>query len=159
MENKRIQISLYFDEEESQELENIRKTYNLVQYHLIPAHITLCREEELKEIESLKNDLNNFKFEPFTIHLEKPKRVAEGKGVLLPVQENSNFLELRKLFIKDLNIGKDFFEPHITLMHARNSECTDPIFKEIIKKDLPKKLNVISIHLIEQINGGKWKIL
>lgn len=50
-------------------------------------------------------------------------------------------------------------EPHITLMHPRNSTCTDAIFDEVVKMDLPSKFTFNKISLIEQENGGPWRIL
>lgn len=50
-------------------------------------------------------------------------------------------------------------EPHITLMHPRNSNCTDKIFEIIENVNLPTQLNFKTISLIEQINGRQWTVL
>ena len=44
-------------------------------------------------------------------------------------------------------------------MHPRNSTCTDNIFGQIEKVGLPTKLKFKKISLIEQKDGGQWKIL
>jgi 2'-5' RNA ligase len=49
--------------------------------------------------------------------------------------------------------------PHITLMHPRNSTCTDEIFEELKKLKFALTMKFDRISLIEQVNNGKWKIL
>ncbi|HNM25996.1 MAG TPA: hypothetical protein PKL15_11220, partial [Saprospiraceae bacterium] len=48
---------------------------------------------------------------------------------------------------------------HITLMHPRNSTCTDAIFEEIKVLDFPRELVFGSICLIEQEGEHVWKVL
>ncbi len=50
-------------------------------------------------------------------------------------------------------------EPHITLMHPRNSTCTDILFEQIKKCELPDKLQFTKISLIEQEMGKGWNII
>ena len=50
-------------------------------------------------------------------------------------------------------------EPHITLMHPRNSTCTDDIFQQISKVILPAVITFEKISLIEQIGQEPWKII
>jgi 2'-5' RNA ligase len=49
--------------------------------------------------------------------------------------------------------------PHITLMHPRNSTCTNTIFEGINKINLPTQLKFNKISLIEQHNDESWNIL
>jgi hypothetical protein len=48
---------------------------------------------------------------------------------------------------------------HITLIHPRNSTCTDAIFEQIKELKFPTVLEFGKISLIEQRNGGKWNVL
>jgi len=78
---------------------------------------------------------------------------------LIPAKtENIEFIELRETILgKNKNLKEQF--PHVTLMHPRNSKCDDEKFEEILNRELPTELEFEKISLIEQNNGGKWKIL
>lgn len=93
------------------------------------------------------------------IRFGKVTRFAEGKGVLIPaLKENSEFHRLRKVLLKNVTAETGFPEAHITLMHPRNSTCTDKIFRGIQKAIRPQLITFTKVSLIEQINGRKWKI-
>jgi hypothetical protein len=50
-------------------------------------------------------------------------------------------------------------EAHITLMHPRNATCTDAIFEEIRAHALPAQITFNTVSLIEQVDGGPWRVL
>ena len=58
----RQQLTLFLKDKQ-EIIEEIRATYNPKQHDLIAAHITLCREEELENIESILKNLGSIKFE------------------------------------------------------------------------------------------------
>ena len=96
---------------------------------------------------------------PIQIRFKEVARFSNGKGVFMPcMEEYSAFTSLRKAVL-----GQDILQkeqvPHITLMHPRNSTCTDEIFTQIKTKALPTTLAFSKISLIEQKNGGVWKVL
>ena len=77
------------------------------------------------------------------------------KGLLLPAKtDNTEFQDLRRQILLGLNDNPRKQETHITLMHPRNSTCTDKIFGRIEKIILPTKLKFKRISLIEQKDGG-----
>ena len=87
-------------------------------------------------------------------------RFAEGKGVLIPAEgENKAFHELRKMVLAGIVEPPRAHQPHITLMHPRNSTCTNEIFARLKQYSLPTKLYFNRISWIEQKAGGKWNIL
>lgn len=155
----RKQLTLFILESNS-DIEKIRAEFNLEQCKLIAPHVTLCREEEIEDIEGVIERVKSIKLEkPIQIEFKCVERFADGKGVLLPAtNKNCDFWELRKLVLgKDQLLNEQF--PHITLMHPRNSTCNDEIFENIKKQKLPAKLLFEKISLIEQKNGGKWAII
>ena len=88
------------------------------------------------------------------------KRFDNGKGVLIPAKVlNDEYYQLRKSVLKGVNDFPRNHQPHITLMHPRNSTCTDLIFDKINKYKFPSELYFDTISLIEQKNGGRWKLL
>ncbi len=141
-------------------IEKIRAEFNPKQYRLISAHVTLCREDEIEPIENIISRIKSIELEK-TIRIEfgKAERFSNGKGVCISsLDHNNEFKELRKLVLGQTELEKEQV-PHITLMHPRNSTCTNDIFERIEKYDLPTELNFGKISLIEQRNGGKWKVL
>lgn len=160
MFSKRTQLTLFVSENVSAAIEAVRRQYNPVQQSLIAAHVTLCREDELSDIEKVWQNLEQLYFPAITIHFGKPERFDEGKGVLLPaLGENTSFQELRKTVLKGVIEQPRNHQPHITLLHPRNSICTDEIFLEICKRELPDSIQFNKISLIEQVDGGIWKLL
>ena len=141
-------------------IERIRAEFNPVQYKLIPAHVTLCREDEIEPIEKIIENIHSIKLmAPIQIQLNCAQRFADGKGVMIPAQgENPAFQELRKSVLGVREFLR-VHQPHLTLMHPRNSTCTDEIFERIKEAEMPVELSFDKIHLIEQTNGGKWDIL
>ena len=94
------------------------------------------------------------------IEFGKAARFDNGKGLFLPTTiDNIEFQDLRRQILVGLIDNPREQEPHITLMHPRNSTCTDVIFETILKHNLPSKLHFNKISLIEQALGAEWEIL
>ncbi len=156
----RRQLTLFVDEDQSDAIESIRKTFNPEQFHLIKSHVTLCREDELINIEMVLNNLTKIICGPLTIAFEKVCRFQDGRGVWLPASNhNSSFQDLRSIVLKNVVDNPKKHIPHITLMHPRNSICTDLIFEQIEKVNFPESITFNQISLIEQHDGKQWKIL
>ena len=159
MERHRKQLTLFINEP-SGTIEEIRAYYNPVQYNLIKAHITLCREDEIEPTEKLIERITSILLvRPLRIELGKVERFADGKGIYISsFGDNKDFKELRKLVLGQTKLKKEQV-PHITLMHPGNSICTNEIFEQISHYDFPSELEFGKISLIEQKNGGKWNVL
>ena len=71
MEIIRRQLTLFLNEPKGN-IEKIRSEFNPVQFDLIPAHVTLCREDE---IEPIQETIERIK----SISLEKPVPIELGK--------------------------------------------------------------------------------
>ena len=159
MKNIRYQLTLFI-KQSNEIIESIRAEFNPIQHSLIPAHVTLCREDEIEEIDKIIERIKSINYKkPFRIRFKSVKRFADGKGALIPATDrNIEFKELRMSVLGQAKLRKEQF-PHITLMHPRNSTCTDEIFEKIKKQELPTELLFDKINLIEQRNGGKWKVI
>lgn len=131
-----------------------------MQYSLIPAHVTLCREDEIEPIAETIKRIRAISLEkPIQIQFDNVARFSSGKGVFMPCAKNYEaFTSLRKAVLGRAILQKEQL-PHITLMHPRNATRTDEIFDQIKTKKLPHVLAFHTISLIEQKNGGIWKIL
>ena len=160
MINKRLQLTLFLDERSSQVIEKIREEFNPQQYALIKAHVTPCREDELEELDFVLEILKRNRFPGISVDFGLAERFADGRGVLIRgVGDNSAFQELRKNLLQKFTDTPRKHEPHITLMHPRNSTCNDNIFEQIAHIELPTILSFNKISLIEQENGDAWRVL
>lgn len=160
MSQKRIQLTLFIDENASGQIEKIRQEFNPEQYALIKTHVTLCREDELTLIEEVILNLTKCEMNSVSINFGAVTRFSDGKGVLIPaIGKNEQFQNLRKTILKGIIEEPRNHEPHITLMHPRNSTCTDSIFNKIKKMELSTKIAFTKISLIEQEDVKKWVIL
>ncbi|MBK9335376.1 MAG: 2'-5' RNA ligase family protein [Lewinellaceae bacterium] len=161
MDTKRIQLTLFIDAHASESIERTRKAFNSEQYELIKGHVTLCREDELEQIEQVILNLEQLDRGYITIDFGRPVRFSDGKGVLIPaIGRNSPFQKLREAILKGLIEKPRWHEPHITLIHPRNATCTDTIFDHITGSRFPITIEFRQISLIEQEAAGKkWNIV
>lgn len=160
MNHRRRQLTLFVDDRQSAAIESIRQKFNPQQYRLIKAHVTLCREDEIESIESVLYNLINLVLPKISIRFGRATRFSDGHGVLLPAIENlHSFRTLRKLILQGIIEAPRIHEPHITLMHPRNSTCTDDIFQQITQIILPATILFDKVSLIEQVEQGPWKTI
>ena len=156
----RQQLTLFIDKKDAIEMEGIRKIFNPKQKQLIDSHVTLCREDEIANIDSVSGILHKLDASAVTIQFGQVTRFENNKGVLLPAfGDNEQFHQLLIKILTALNMPVRRHDPHITLMHPRNSNCTDEIFEEIKSVNLPASLKFDTVSLIEQVDGGQWQII
>lgn len=156
----RQQLTLFVNPIDAENIEQLRERFNPAQHALIAAHVTLCREDEITQISNLKEVLQNLKATPNTIYFEKAIRFDQGKGVMLPAaDQNTPFHDLRKLLLTPFMKQIRLHQPHITLMHPRNSTCNDEIFNEILSIQLSNQFRFDCISLIQQMDGKKWELV
>ena len=147
-------------ETEAAIIDAVRREFNPEQYHVIKSHVTLCRENELEQIEKVMETLSELNHSCITIQFGEAIRFSDGKGVLLPATgDNETFHQLRKIALQPINEKPVKHQPHITLMHPRNSTCTDQLFEQIKKYQLLSHLSFTKISLIEQEYESKWHVL
>lgn len=131
-----------------------------MQRGLIDSHVTLCREDEIVNREVILENLNTLNSASIAINFGEVTRFDNGRGVMLPaLGENEAYHRLRAEVLAGVAAVIRRPEPHITLLHPRNSTCTDDIFSAIQERSFPATLVFREICLIEQVNGGKWKVL
>lgn len=158
--NIRRQLSLFIDPKDAETIEQVRREFNPKQFEIIKAHVTLCREDEIQDLEKVKSNLLLLTQAAFNIKFEKISRFDQGKGLFIPaITNNEEFDKLRRQVLTGLIDNPRKHTPHITLMHSRNSTCTDLIFETICNLKFPNKLDFNKISLIEQAFDGKWRLL
>lgn len=159
MSEKRQQLTLFVENNEAELIEKIREKYNPEQFRLIAAHVTLCREDEIENIEKVVQNLEKLNESSISIDFGEIIRFSDGRGVLLSALNDDSFQKLRKKVLEGIIPNPRAHQPHITLMHPRNSTCTDAIFEELQAINFLSKLSFNKISLIEQEKGKKWEIL
>lgn len=160
IKNTRRQLTLFVDEKDAKNIERVRKEFNPKQSELIKGHVTLFREDEIENLEQIIVNLSDLTEIAISIDFGRVTRFSNGNGVLLPtIGDNIEFHALRKRILHRLTDNPRMHEPHITLMHPRNSTCTDDIFRQIEEISLPTKLIFKKISLIEQREGVAWNVL
>lgn len=155
----RRQLTLFLSKGDSEVIEHIRQRFNPRQFELISAHVTLCREDEIENLDQILINLASLKEQAITIQFENPMRFDNGKGIYLKSNNIQDFNKLRQKILKGIINEPREQIPHITLMHPRNSTCNDEIFKLISEEIYPSKITFKEISLIENENDGKWKVL
>lgn len=156
----RKQLTLFVPKPQATALEALRARYNPLQKALIDSHVTLCREDELQELETLLQRLRELTLPTLSISFGPVARFENGEGVWLPASGNLElYYELRARILGEEAASRKRPLPHITLMHPRNSTCSDAIFEHFKQAELPGAIVFSAITLIEQVNGGPWSIL
>ena len=152
----RRQATLYVPPPFDSAIEPLRSRFNAVQFGLIRAHVTLCREDEVTDWEFLADQIS--RLEKIEISLSFGRPVREGNLVTLPtVGSTESFDAFRRIVLTGQSEPIRKHNPHITLIHPRNGACTDQIFGEMSCELSPFSVTFRSVALIEQVDGGVWK--
>jgi hypothetical protein len=116
----RIQLSLYVPSASAARIEEARRLLDPIQASLIPAHVTLCRDDELNDFEvaRLGSIIEASGAGPITLKFGRPE-VFQGHGVLLPcIEGQEEFHDLRCRLLGSSTVRRH--APHITIAHPRN---------------------------------------
>ena len=155
----RRQLSLYVPVAASKAIEAVRVLVDPVQHRLIPAHVTLCREDELLDLHSVEDRLSTISFAPITLTFG-PAEVFFDHGILLPcVSGESAFRALRQTILGRSDIKDQ--PPHMTLAHPRNPRAPGNSLTAALRL-LPGNvtLTFATVHRIEQPQAAQpWRVL
>lgn len=156
--NIRTQLSLFVPRAISAELEAARALLDPIQASLIPAHVTLCREDELEGLAlSLLRSRLAAPETAITLRFGHPQPFQEH-GVLLPcVAGEPDFAALRQRVLGTKNIRRQ--APHITLAHPRNpkSPHNHPANLAGLPGNLVITFSIVS--RIQQEGAAPWQLL
>jgi hypothetical protein len=153
----RRQLSLYVPAASAAEIEAVRALVDPLQQRLIPAHVTLCREDELGELDAIRERLAGGAMHALQLAFAAPQRFSTH-GVLLPcIAGLEPFRLLRQALLQSTALGEH--SPHITLAHPRNPPCDGDSLA--IAGTLPGRLTIVftAVRLIEQAGGAAWREL
>ncbi|MES2038990.1 MAG: 2'-5' RNA ligase family protein [Pseudomonadota bacterium] len=153
----RQQLSMFVPPQSATDLERVRHIVDPIQSNLIPAHITLCREDELTDFSTIRDRLKNLQMPAITLNFG-PAQVFYEHGLILHcISGEEVFLQLREYVLGTNEIRKQY--PHLTLAHPRNPKDTGNSLALAASLSHPLKISFTDIHLIEQEGSAPWRVL
>ena len=150
----RRQITLYVPPSERTRIETYREQFNPVQFSLINAHVTLCRDDEVDEWSLLQERAQEI--DSIGVSLEFGLPVKEANLVYLPViGSTDDFDQLRSQLLNNPNCRKQ--KPHITIVHPRNGVCSTDQFNSICDEFCePFTIQFPVLTFIEKHGDAPW---
>ena len=160
MNRTRQQLSVYVPNESAAAIESVRRVADPVQYHLIPAHVTLCREDEIDGaglMASIAKRLATIHIPPLALGFGAPE-IFDGHGLMLNcLAGEAAFHELRKT-VRGLNNIR-LQKAHITLAHPRNSKVNGNVAGVAAMLPAIMSITFHTIFYIEQEADQPWRVL
>jgi 2'-5' RNA ligase len=151
---------MYVPATESCQLEAVRQVLDPVQAALIPAHVTLCREDEIGHLSVTEVEVRLRKSEaqPITLGFGRPV-TFQGHGVVLPcVAGEQAFHQLRAQVLGTSAIRRH--APHITLAHPRNPPPSHESVADALGLLENLSFTFDTIASIEQLGTARpWRVL
>ncbi|WP_196138709.1 2'-5' RNA ligase family protein [Aliikangiella sp. G2MR2-5] len=157
MQSSRKQLSMYASGDYIGKIETVRKLVDPIQFRLIPAHITLCREDELKDLNHINKRLSQINFPTLKIRFAKAKRFGSHGLMMECIEGERDFLQIREFILESTQIRRQI--PHVTLAHPRNNKASSNSLTNTFILPENLELEFPTIHLIEQINSEPWHVL
>lgn len=151
----RRQLSLFLPEAQRSLVEPVRQRLDPIQHGLIPAHVTLCRHDELPELRQLIRQLE--RLEPFSITLKfgAPQELPDGCVLLRPSLGAEEFQALRR---RILGNEARAYGAHLTLLHPRNATGAIPDLAGISRELADLVVPFDTLSLIEQYGHDPWRV-
>ncbi|MBT9489619.1 MAG: 2'-5' RNA ligase family protein [Rubrivivax sp.] len=140
-------------------LEVLRQRLDPAQAALIPAHVTLCREDELSalDVDALVTRIHTWPHGTLTLAFGAPQRF-QGHGVLLPgVQGDDAFQRLRQWLLADP--AARVHHAHLTLAHPRNPRAPGNTDAALAGVPTALRLGFAQVALVQQAGAEPWQVL
>lgn len=155
----RVQLTLFVPGAAAEVVESVRKSLDPIQFKLIPAHVTLCREDELEALNSaaLQLRLAAPEAKPITLDFGPPERF-DTHGILLPcISGDDEFQALRRLVLGSKCARRQ--SPHITLAHPRNPRSPNNSLTAAASLAGGLRVRFRTVCRIRQDGNSPWQVL
>lgn len=155
----RQQLSLFVPPPVAADLEAIRRVVDPVQSQLIPAHVTLCREDEFTglDVATIRARLDRARVGSLTLRFGPPQRLGVYGILLSCVAGAAEFHALRQVVLASATVRTH--TAHITLAHPRNPQAPGNDLRHVERLRDGLSITFDAIQLIEQIDGSPWEVL
>jgi hypothetical protein len=157
----RRQLSLFLSAAVAGPIEQLRSVLDPIQFQLIPAHITLCREDELAALEPVIARLQVSSCRSLHFKFGRPIGFA-GHGILMPCIDGlAEFQRFREYLLGSCQIKTPL--PHLTLAHPRNPKAAGNDLHYAVQQTryqpMPYPVTITKVCLIEQVAMTPWRVL
>ena len=155
----RLQLSLYVAEPEASGLDALRARLDPVQHALIAPHVTLARDADIdtRSGPDWRERIAALREPVLRLHFGPAEAFHEHGIVLRCVGGVDRFDALRARILGPAALS---LAPHITLAHPRNPKSPgNSLAHALAQLPAPLELRFNAINLIEQCNGGSWRVL
>ena len=157
MPRTRRQLSMYIPPEQASIIETVRSMVDPIQHQLIPAHVTLCRDNELNNFAGIEDRLQVNPHRCVELTFGRPE-VFHGHGILMECIAGLSVFQLLREFL----LGpacKNAQLPHLTLAHPRNPKAAGNSPENTGLITTPFHAVLDRIVLIEQEEDSPWTVL
>ncbi len=159
MPRTRRQVSLYLPEPAHSIIDTVRARVDPIQHELIPAHVTLCRDDEATDWAVVEHRLGELARVSVTLEFG-PVCLCDGGGLRLPVASPTmEFDDLRARLLAGPGTLPHPLAPHITLRHPRNVASLGPVNARAASFSYAVPIHFTKASLIEQVDDGPWHVL
>ncbi|MFN0099661.1 MAG: 2'-5' RNA ligase family protein [Gemmatimonadaceae bacterium] len=159
----RRQLSLFAPDAARGLLDALRAVLDPVQHRLIPAHVTLCREDELGALGATAISTALALRTPAALTLVfGPAESFDGHGIRLPcIEGEEHFHQLRAQILAHAFPEHTLRRPaaHLTLAHPRNPRATGNTLAEARRVPSRLPLAFPAVQLIEQVDAAPWTVV
>jgi hypothetical protein len=150
----RRQLTLFLPEDARSVVERVRKRLDPVQYALIRAHVTLCRDDELSPWPMIRDRLRSLSAPSITLQFGRPRVLSDGCVLLRATEGCAAYQDLRTSI---LGPGAKSQGAHITLLHPRNASSAVFVLEDIAAALPSLSVTFHAITLIEQEEVAPWQ--
>jgi len=151
----RRQLSLLLPAAQRSFVEPIRQRLDPIQHALIPAHVTLCRDDELPELRDLTKRLDHLDNFSITMTFGEPQELPDGCVLLRQTTGIEQFQTLRQSI---LGPSARAYEAHLTLLHPRNATGALHDLAAIARKVAGLVATFQTIAIVEQRGCDPWQV-
>lgn len=152
----RRQLTLFATGEIAKRIDAVRRVVDPVQHALIPAHVTLCREDELASLSptEIEKRVRRLAQGPLALRFGRAERF-DGHGLLLRcIDGQADYQRLRVALLGSAAIRQS--AAHLTLAHPRNPASAGNSLSAADLLPAEFALRFDTFWLIEQRDGGPW---
>jgi hypothetical protein len=154
-QSTRRQLTLFLPPDRREVIESIRRRLDPLQHAIIPAHVTLCRDDELTPWQAIGESLASLGRFSFTMRFGEPRVLLDGCVLMRPGHGAVQFQRLRQSI---LGPSAKALGAHITLLHPRNAPGAAYDMAELVAKLPGFTVTFRSIALIEQSGADPWLV-
>lgn len=151
----RRQLTLLLPSEQRTAVDRVRQRLDPKQHALIPAHVTLCRDDELAPWDAICTRLERLAPIALAMRFGGPQSLPDGCILLRATQGIEPYRALRRALLGE---AAREHGAHITLLHPRNAATAEPDWTAIAQGVSGLAVVFRAVALIEQEGDAPWRV-